>query len=126
MAPCRPPSSGPRARWRSASCGPFLGVVAFVAGLRLRIDDLRRGGLALLALATAKVFLFDLAALDVAYRVISLIALGLLLLGKRLGLAATPASSPEGTRSAPSSGEPIEPAALTDRVDPAVADHAET
>ena len=57
-----------------------LGVVAFVAGLRLRIDDLRRGGLALLALATAKVFLFDLSALDVAYRVISLIALGLLLL----------------------------------------------
>jgi uncharacterized membrane protein len=57
-----------------------LGVAAFVAGLRLRIDDLRRGGFALLALATAKVFLFDLSALDVAYRVISLIALGLLLL----------------------------------------------
>ena len=57
-----------------------LGVVAFVAGLRFRIDDLRHGGLALLALATAKVFLFDLSALDVAYRVISLIALGLLLL----------------------------------------------
>ncbi len=57
-----------------------LGVVAFVAGLRLRIDDLRHGGLALLTLATAKVFLFDLSALDVAYRVISLIALGLLLL----------------------------------------------
>jgi hypothetical protein len=57
-----------------------LGVAAFVAGLRLRIDDLRRGGLALLALATAKVFLFDLSALDVAYRVISLVVLGLLLL----------------------------------------------
>jgi uncharacterized membrane protein len=57
-----------------------LGVVAFVAGLRLRNDDLRRGGLALLGLATAKVFMFDLSALDVAYRVISLIALGLLLL----------------------------------------------
>jgi hypothetical protein len=58
----------------------ILGVVAFVAGLRSRIDDLRHGGLALLGLATAKVFLFDLSALDVAYRVISLIALGLLLL----------------------------------------------
>ena len=57
-----------------------LGLASFVAGLRLRIDDLRHGGLALLALATAKVFLFDLSALDVAYRVISLIALGLLLL----------------------------------------------
>jgi len=57
-----------------------LGVVTFVAGLRLGIGDLRRAGLALLALATAKVFLFDLSALDVAYRVISLIVLGLLLL----------------------------------------------
>jgi Predicted membrane protein len=57
-----------------------LGLAAFVAGLRLRILDLRHAGLALLALATAKVFLFDLSALDVAYRVISLIALGLLLL----------------------------------------------
>ena len=57
-----------------------IGVVAFVAGLRLRIDDLRHAGLALLALAAAKVFLFDLSALDVAYRVISLIVLGLLLL----------------------------------------------
>lgn len=57
-----------------------LGVLALFTGLRLRIDDLRRGGLALLALATAKVFLFDLSALDVAYRVISLIVLGLLLL----------------------------------------------
>ncbi len=57
-----------------------LGVVAFVAGLRLRLTLLRQAGLTLLALATAKVFLIDLSALDVAYRVISLIALGLLLL----------------------------------------------
>ena len=57
-----------------------LGLSAFVTGLRLRSDDLRHGGLGLLALATIKVFLFDLAALDVAYRVISLVALGLLLL----------------------------------------------
>jgi hypothetical protein len=57
-----------------------VGVVTFVAGLRLRITDLRHGGLGLLGLATAKVFLFDLSALDVAYRVISFIALGLLLL----------------------------------------------
>lgn len=58
----------------------ILGLSSFVVGLRGRSDDLRHGGLALLALATAKVFLFDLSALDVAYRVISLIALGLLLL----------------------------------------------
>ena len=58
----------------------ILGVGAFLYGLRSNVRDARQGGLLLLALATAKVFLFDLAALDVAYRVISLIALGLLLL----------------------------------------------
>ena len=57
-----------------------VGVAAFVAGLWSRRLELRQGGLALLALATAKVFLVDLSALDVAYRVISLVALGLLLL----------------------------------------------
>jgi hypothetical protein len=56
------------------------GVVGFVAGLRRRTPELRQGGLALLGMATAKVFLFDLASLEVAYRVISLMALGLLLL----------------------------------------------
>ena len=58
----------------------ILGVVAFVGGLQRRLPELRHAGLALLGLATLKVFLFDLSALDVAYRVISLIALGLLLL----------------------------------------------
>ena len=57
-----------------------LGVIGYVAGLRFRNEDLRRGGLALLVLATTKVFVFDLSSLDVAYRVISLIVLGLLLL----------------------------------------------
>jgi uncharacterized membrane protein len=57
-----------------------LGVGAFMYGLRSGRSELRQGGLVLLAVATSKVFLFDLAALDVAYRVISFIALGLLLL----------------------------------------------
>jgi uncharacterized membrane protein len=57
-----------------------LGVGAFVYGLRSNAQEARLGGLALLAVATGKVFLFDLAALDVAYRVISFIALGVLLL----------------------------------------------
>jgi uncharacterized membrane protein len=57
-----------------------LGLVAFVGGLRWRIADFRHAGLALLGLATVKVFLVDLSGLDVAYRVVSLIALGLLLL----------------------------------------------
>ena len=78
-----------------------LGLGTFVAGIRLRIDDLRRGGLALLALATAKVFLFDLSALDVAYRVISLFVLGLLLLASAW---LWQRSQPRPTR--PASGEP--------------------
>ena len=57
-----------------------LGVAALVAGLVLRRPVARDAGLGLLALATAKVFVVDLAALDVAYRVLSLAALGLLLL----------------------------------------------
>lgn len=40
----------------------------------------RGAGLALLSLATAKAFLYDLAALDIAYRVLSFVGLGVLLL----------------------------------------------
>jgi len=58
-----------------------LGVVSFVAGLLVRRLELRQAGLGLLAITTAKVFLVDLSSLDVAYRVISLITLGVLLLG---------------------------------------------
>jgi uncharacterized membrane protein len=58
----------------------LLGIVAFVIGLRTKLAMLRQGGLALLAIAAVKVFVFDLATLDVAYRVISLVALGLVLL----------------------------------------------
>jgi uncharacterized membrane protein len=58
----------------------ILGLGAFFGGLRWHVAELRHAGLVLLGLATIKVFLVDLSALDVAYRVISLIALGLLLL----------------------------------------------
>ncbi len=102
----------------------FLGVAAFVAGLRLRIDDLRRGGLALLGLATAKVFLFDLSALDVAYRVISLIVLGLLLLASAWVWQRLQPRPPDSVASAASSGEPVGPASAGS-VDPPVVDHAE-
>lgn len=57
------------------------GAVTFAVALLRRIGPARQCGLALLALATAKVFLLDLASLDVAYRVLSLVGLGLLLLG---------------------------------------------
>jgi uncharacterized membrane protein len=58
-----------------------LGVAMLVAGVRRDLPDVRRASLALLALATVKVFVVDLSALDVAYRVLSFIGLGLLLLG---------------------------------------------
>ena len=56
---------------------------------------LRWFGLGLLALATAKVFLYDLASLDAVYRVMSFIVLGILLLlsayaYRRLGAATEP------------------------------------
>jgi uncharacterized membrane protein len=57
-----------------------LGGIAFAVGIRTRQPAVRRSGLALLGLATVKVFIVDLAALDVAYRVMSLVGLGVLLL----------------------------------------------
>jgi uncharacterized membrane protein len=57
-----------------------LGGVAVAVGLVRTVAPLRWFGLGLLALATGKVFLFDLAALDAVYRVMSFIVLGILLL----------------------------------------------
>jgi hypothetical protein len=57
-----------------------VGVVVTGVGLILKRSALRVAGLAVLALATAKVFTFDLASLDIAYRVITLIVLGVLLI----------------------------------------------
>ncbi len=57
-----------------------LGAAGFATGLLARRPPVRLFGLGLLGLATGKVFLVDLAALDVAYRVLSLVALGVLLL----------------------------------------------
>ncbi|MEA2674696.1 MAG: hypothetical protein QOI92_1888, partial [Chloroflexota bacterium] len=57
-----------------------LGAVVFVFGLARRHLLIRQAGLALLAVASLKVFVFDLASLDVAYRVLSLVALGTILL----------------------------------------------
>ena len=56
------------------------GLVAVVYGLLREDRRLRLGGLALLGLAIAKVFVYDLAELEELYRVLSFIALGLLLL----------------------------------------------
>ena len=56
------------------------GFAALWLGLRMRTPLVRLGGLGLLALATGKVFLFDLSALGSVYRIGSFIVLGLLLL----------------------------------------------
>ena len=57
------------------------GIAALVIGLRLSVRFLRIGGLGLLCLAATKVFLYDLGALQSAYRVGSFIGIGLVLLG---------------------------------------------
>ncbi|MFL5782466.1 MAG: DUF2339 domain-containing protein [Thermoleophilaceae bacterium] len=59
----------------------IAGVAALVAGLRRHQAHVRWAGFVLLGLATAKVFLFDLSALESLYRVGSFVGLGLLLLG---------------------------------------------
>jgi uncharacterized membrane protein len=58
----------------------LIGMAIFLIGLIGWRQGVREAGLGLLAVATGKVFLFDLSYLDVAYRVLSLIGLGLLLL----------------------------------------------
>jgi uncharacterized membrane protein len=58
----------------------LTGLAALVYGLLRDDRRFRIGGLMLLLLAIAKVFLYDLASLDEIYRVLSFIALGLLLL----------------------------------------------
>jgi uncharacterized membrane protein len=58
----------------------LVGLGALVGGLVRDARALRLGGLALLATAVGKVFLFDLSSLTSVYRVASFIVLGLLLL----------------------------------------------
>ena len=58
----------------------LIGTVLLVVGLVRRHPMLRHAGFVLLGLATAKVFVIDLAAMDVAYRALVLAGLGVLLL----------------------------------------------
>jgi hypothetical protein len=57
-----------------------LGGAVFASGIAGLRRPLRIFGLALLGLATGKVFIYDMASLDTSYRVLSLIGLGVLLL----------------------------------------------
>ena len=56
------------------------GLAALTVGLLRDVRRLRFGGLALLVLALLKVFVYDLQSLDSIYRVLSFVAIGLLLL----------------------------------------------
>jgi uncharacterized membrane protein len=62
-------------------CWAFLGLGILVAGLVTRRLAVRVFGLALLGLATLKVFIVDMSTLDIAFRVLSFVGLGLLLVG---------------------------------------------
>jgi uncharacterized membrane protein len=57
-----------------------VGLVAIVVGLVRDFRELRYAGLALLGLGVAKVFAYDLSELDQLYRVLSFIAVGIVLL----------------------------------------------
>jgi hypothetical protein len=57
------------------------GAVAFAVGIAADVAAARVFGLGLLTLATLKLFLVDLAAVDVSYRVLSFIGVGAVLLG---------------------------------------------
>jgi uncharacterized membrane protein len=57
-----------------------VGLIVIVLGLGRNVRELRLGGLALLGIGVAKVFAYDLAELDQLYRVLSFIAVGLVLL----------------------------------------------
>jgi len=61
-------------------CWTAIGVSLLAIGLARRRAVLRHAGLALLAVAIAKVVLIDMASMDVAYRALVLFGLGLLLL----------------------------------------------
>jgi uncharacterized membrane protein len=84
-------------------CWTAIGVVLLGLGLARHRAMLRHAGFALLAAATAKVVLIDMASLDVAYRAVVLFGLGLLLLagawlftrfrGPRAGSASAAASA---------------------------------
>jgi uncharacterized membrane protein len=71
-------------RWQSqvalSVVWAILGGLAVAVGLLREAALLRWFGLGLLALATGKVFLYDLASLDPVYRVLSFIVLGIFLL----------------------------------------------
>jgi uncharacterized membrane protein len=80
LAGGRPGSVVQHAQLALSAFWAALGFASLVTGLMRDRRPLRYAGLALLGLAVGKVFVVDLAALQSAYRVLSFLALGLLLL----------------------------------------------
>ena len=58
--------------------------IAVIVGLRLRVKEIRIAGLSLLVIAIVKILIFDLSNLDAAYRTISFIVTGAVLLAAAL------------------------------------------
>lgn len=59
----------------------LYGIIVVVIGFLRDVRSIRLGGIALLGLAILKVFLYDLNSLEQPYRIVSFIALGIILLG---------------------------------------------
>jgi uncharacterized membrane protein len=81
-----------------STCWGVVGILALLVGLRTGQRAARLGGLGLLCLAAAKVFLVDLSTLGSLSRVGSFIGIGLLLLAAAFAhqrLDATGLSSPK-------------------------------
>ena len=74
----------------------LTGLATIVYGLVRAQRAARMAGLALLGLAVAKVFIFDLSQLDSIYRVLSFLALGLLLLAGAFAYQRLQVTSEEG------------------------------
>jgi uncharacterized membrane protein len=92
----------------------LIGAGAFATGLVRRISLARVFGLGLLSAATIKVFLFDLSSLDVAYRVLSFIGLGGVLLASSFVAARFRAPGGGDSAADAPAPSPSDPAAATD------------
>ncbi len=63
-----------------SACWSLVGLGGLIFGLRRKLPSLRNASLVFLLITVAKVFLYDLSTLTSIYRVVSFIAVGLLLL----------------------------------------------
>lgn len=85
----------------------IYGIIVVVIGFLRDVRSIRLGGIALLGLAILKVFLYDLNSLEQPYRIVSFIALGVILLGASY-LYTRYRSIIIGSSSSPSSSEGAE------------------